>query len=1082
MPETSNQQEFPTTEEILNHIKGGLNSASAQDRLAAIQELLGQNYSNQAILLILEGLALNDKSQAVREAARQALDSPTHRYIQGRKSTLNRRERQVILREVDNWKNQGLIQSEQADVLRQRYDFDLKPSAPGPEKAETAPPARARSAPIQAAASVGEQTKSSQASLAQTLLSETSIRIALYLGAFFVIAAAAILAAVLEAARLPILLAATAIFGVGAIAIKKLLPQPSFALFVVFSFLLPTDANVLADILSLSSRANAGYWFITMAVMALIWAFGTWFYTSRLFSLAAFTALAISFGRLGELLDAELEIFELLFSVVTLLGLGCAYVLKRWRDTRTSLPLFILTQCAQLALAVFAIITVLIRIDEGASAWNLLSTTFWLLTTGFYILSDLIFPFILFPWLAAAALYPVPLVFMETFDAGLPWYAGASWVWGSLMAVASQSLRRPSITTLHRYYLPTLIGSLLLLLTSVVFGFSEDIVYAFASLLAAALLCTLLHILQPRYYVWSTALLLGLGAYFTFFALPFMESLEITAGYQLLIASMLLLLPELILPPDLSLQRVWRAPARLLGGLLVLSNTLLLIFMGDRSRGETAIVFGVYAIVSALYAIRYRSIWLGYGATAFTALSVTFALRYFDLDVWLPVLTALSAFYFLGGLVLRRHGTNNTWSQLLRLSGLALAGLISLVALVTGEPSGGWYVLVTASLFTVELFLRDNGWLEIGAQFYFATALFMLLRDFDVREAAWYLLGIGLLWLTLDLVFGRTYSLLRPIRWPVRALGGLATAANTFYLLVDSTHQAGLAATCFGIYSAFFLLIAIFHRRAWLGYSLTLYTMLTLIEALIAFGQPDWLLPVTALGILFYAARFAWRKPDRVDLESWPFVLWSGGLGITLVASLAAPFKGGLGAVIPPAVAATMVAVEAFKRRNVWLGFPANALYLMAYFILLFEIQQDEPQFYSIATAALGLLMHYLLTRTGSKTGAFITGMISQLVLLGTTYIQFLSNEELAFFAILFFQALVVLVYGIVIRSRSLVITPIIFLVLDVLTVLFGLLQGIMTIFLIGCTGLLLILLGILAVVMRERWKQISERFGDWGA
>ena len=126
--------------------------------------------------------------------------------------------------------------------------------------------------------------------------------------------------------------------------------------------------------------------------------------------------------------------------------------------------------------------------------------------------------------------------------------------------------------------------------------------------------------------------------------------------------------------------------------------------------------------------------------------------------------------------------------------------------------------------------------------------------------------------------------------------------------------------------------------------------------------------------------------------------------------------------------------------------------------------------------------MHYLLTRTGSRTGTFITGMVSQLVLLSTTYIQFLSTERLVFFAVLFFQALIVLGYGVVIRSRSLVITPLVFLVLSVLTVLYGLMQGIMTVVLIGCTGLLLLMLGILAVIMRDRLKQISERFNDWGA
>jgi hypothetical protein len=389
---------------------------------------------------------------------------------------------------------------------------------------------------------------------------------------------------------------------------------------------------------------------------------------------------------------------------------------------------------------------------------------------------------------------------------------------------------------------------------------------------------------------------------------------------------------------------------------------------------------------------------------------------------------------------------------------------------------------MVAGLFTAEMFLRRNSWLEAGLQFYLPAALFMLLRDLQVQELAWHLLGIGILWLALDLTLGWTFTETRLLRWPVRAMGTLFTAYNTIYLLGSGAHGSRLATICFSFYTAFFLIYAILHHRAWVGYGFSLFAPLTAIQGLGGFNQPTWLLPVTAMGALFYGAGFFSRNPKEDSPENWSFVAWSSGLGIALMASLAALFQGGLESAIPPAITATMVTMEAFRRRNIWLGFPANLLYLMAYFILLVELLVDEPQFYSIATAALGLLMHYLLTRAGSKFGAFITGMVSQLVLLGTTYIQFLSNEQLVFFTVLFFQALVVLIYGLVIRSRSLVFTPILFTVLSVLTVMFGLLQGIMTIVMIGCTGLMLLSLGILAVVMRERLKQIGERFSDWGA
>jgi len=142
----------------------------------------------------------------------------------------------------------------------------------------------------------------------------------------------------------------------------------------------------------------------------------------------------------------------------------------------------------------------------------------------------------------------------------------------------------------------------------------------------------------------------------------------------------------------------------------------------------------------------------------------------------------------------------------------------------------------------------------------------------------------------------------------------------------------------------------------------------------------------------------------------------------------------------------------------------------------------EQAQFYSIGAAILGILQQYLLSRAGSKTGAFIMGMISQFVLLGTTYIQMINESELIYFFILFLQSLVVLVYGIVTRSRSLTFFPIGFVVLGVITVVLGQLQGIATIILIGCAGVLFLGLGILAVLMRERIAKLGEKLGDWQA
>jgi hypothetical protein len=196
--------------------------------------------------------------------------------------------------------------------------------------------------------------------------------------------------------------------------------------------------------------------------------------------------------------------------------------------------------------------------------------------------------------------------------------------------------------------------------------------------------------------------------------------------------------------------------------------------------------------------------------------------------------------------------------------------------------------------------------------------------------------------------------------------------------------------------------------------------------------------------------------------------------------------QGGTGGVIGAALAATFFTFEAFRLRQVWLGLPANLLYLVAYVTLLLELDVSQPQFYSIGAALLGFVMHYFLVRSGSRWAAFITGLLSQFILLGTSYIQMFSTEQLLYFFVLFLQALVVLVYGLVVRSRSLVLAPIAFVVLGVITVALSVLAGVPALLLIGCTGLLLLLLGIGALVLREKLlamtNRLGERLGGWQA
>ncbi|MCJ7566617.1 MAG: hypothetical protein MUO58_03655, partial [Anaerolineales bacterium] len=122
---------------------------------------------------------------------------------------------------------------------------------------------------------------------------------------------------------------------------------------------------------------------------------------------------------------------------------------------------------------------------------------------------------------------------------------------------------------------------------------------------------------------------------------------------------------------------------------------------------------------------------------------------------------------------------------------------------------------------------------------------------------------------------------------------------------------------------------------------------------------------------------------------------------------------------------------------------------------------------------------HYLLVRGNNLIAAFLTGLVSQLILLSTTYVQMVSSDKLSFFFILFFQSLVMLIYGLVVRARSFIIVPIIFVLLSVITVAFSVLSGIPTAIIIGCTGFFLLLLGILSLALRKQMLDATDRLGE---
>jgi hypothetical protein len=1064
-----------TKQENLKRLLGELQSNDLECCLSALQELCSLDYTNQAILRELERLALHGGDENIRQGARETLGNRVHQNERARFNTLDRYDRQLLLKHIELWESDGLLQRDTADVIKQRYSFDtpqpVVPPKPAPVvETEPRPAPQTRPSALPAAP---------RPSLTQTLLSESSIKIYLYLGAFFVIASALILAALVEAARLPILTAATLIFGAGAVFLHKRLPQPSFALFIVFSFLLPIDANVLAETFVINGTALSIYWTIVFLVLTGIWAFSTWFYESKFFSAAAFISLCLAFYRVGTIFSSAVELQIFLGLLASLMGLAFTHVLKKWKGTHFAIFVFLLAQLLTACLLLLSLSLSGLQFFYGREisqgGWLIVVLT-WLTAASFYILSDILFPFFLFPWMAAGALLPLPWFILAGFDLAQPAFALGCWIWGTVFAVASQVMLGQPSAGMKKNHWPLLAGSAGLFLVSFVIAlFWESQTLPFTLFALAALVYTLLHLLRTRWYVWSAALLCALSAYFLFFELPIMKGFDVHEVYQFLIASVLLLVPELFMKTPLSANSQTRLPPILLG--MTVSLFPMAALANPDQTGPTAVLLAVYATLFILYAVHTKLKWLGYFAATAGSLAIVYALYHFNLDLWLPVLTALSLLLYTAGFFLRR-GTYEmkAWSNVLTICGLSLGALVSIASLGLSKETGGWYTILIASLFALEMFTRPLLWLELAVEVLLSMAVYQMLDDFQIAQIPHLLFGASLIWLGGDLLFQHFILKKRPGRLVTLGVGYTLAALCT--LALWDMGNAALAAVYYFIYSLFFAYSAVSQRESRLGYLSTVFLPLTVLNLCTVLDYDRRIFPLILISFLYYASGYWLRRKGTVP--GWAQMLLYSGLGLGVVTSCLAPLEGGLEASIPVAITATLFAVEAYARRNVWLAIPANALYLLSYFMLLRELDVNGPQYYSIGAALLGMLMHYLLTRAGSKTGSIIAGMLSQFVLLGTTYIQMVSTGKLYFFFILFIQALVVLIYGLIQRSRSLVVTPIVFAVVGVMTVIYSALKGLGPVILIGSTGLVLLTVGIIAVLMRERISKLGEQLSEW--
>lgn len=1062
------ENEVREPKDILNEIFTNLQSGVDATVLHAIAELGKYNFSSEAVRNQLEQLFLRSNNGAIRTEALAALNLAPQRHVQSHLSKMNRGERSMLLREINGWEKDGSLENQKADFLRRRYDFDFANLAEAnvPKPKTVAPPIKA-------------MPEGPRPSLLQTLVSEASIKIYLYLGAFFVIASAAIFGAIIPELRLPILIIATLIFGGLAIGIKKRLPQPGFALFIVFSFLLPITANTIQETLlqnfDLSPAFSAGYWAFIYLCMAVIWGGSTWLYKSRLFSLTAFISLLLAFLRVGDIFNAQAEFHLSMAGIAALFGLAGTWVLKKWKGAKFSMPLFLTAHAVQAILLISSMTVLVINANDSSKTalWNLAGLFTWICAYAFYVCSNLIFPFPLFPWLAGATFIAMPWFITSAFDLESLGTAILLFLWGALLSAASEIIHR--FDKSRKYSLPILLASMPAFALGVSSGYEYNTLLGMAGAFGVMVIYSTLHMLRARWRLWTLGLLSFISAYFSFFDLELVQKLDIYYGYRSLIISILFLLPDLLLNKDLSANRQWRLPPRIYGIVFVLFTTLLSI--PQDKFVHAAICFVVYTLFFSAYTVKQGKAIFGYLPAAYLPLAIIFTLKHFNSDAWLPVLTALAILYFVIGIAVQ---AKEEWSVMLRNSALILGTMLSLSALFLFKESNfyGWYILPLGTLFIAEMFVRRNGWFEPGAPILFSIGAFLILRDLNLERVTYHVFAYSVFWIIADLLAHLTFTYPRPLKTAVRGMGGLLALASYGFLFTES--DASFAAFGFGLFSLLFLTVSLLYRRATLFYAFTLTLPLFVTFLFRMFELTKWIHPVIFIALIYYAAGFFLLTIKRAT--TWGNTLLYSGLGLGVACSIAAPVLGGLDTAIPVAVAATLWAAEALRKKNVWLALPANGLYLLAYFIILVELNVDELQFFSMGAALLGLFQHYLLTRADARKGAFVMGMLSQFILLGTTYTEMVNRNELIYFFVLFFQSLAVLVYGIVIRSRSLTFFPIGFVVLGVFTVVYSTLEGVAAIFLIGCTGVILLMLGILAVLARERISKLGERISDWKA
>jgi hypothetical protein len=717
-----------------------LDSPEEDDQLAALDSLATIKVSNLEIVRTLEKVAVHDPSDRLRTAALEALTAPAHQGIQARHSRLAVYNRKIIHTEIERWEQDNIISAEQATVLRTRYPVATTTAAKAAKK----------------------ERRERPRSLKELLLSEAAVQTALYLGAFFVIAAAFIFALALEAARGPILtLVAGAGFGTAVVLFKRL-RQASFVFFTIGSTLIPITAGVLIDQVGFLDRLSDPVWMAVWVVLALVWIIGTYFYRSKLFSMLALWSATTAAFMLGETVDISEYLHLLLVAVVTLFGLGGAHLLRHWRGIKLFWPLFAAVQLQEAALLLFSAVIVTGSSPAGNLAgrlWWLVLAVIWLMGTGFYTFSFAITKFELFPLVAVIALLPVPLFALGIFNPGVRTVAIVAWVWGAILAASGLGIAKSKRKFIHTYWFWLLGSSAAVFILAAILGLNELLGLGIGILLGVSVVYLLLTIWQRRTFTWTGALVATLGAYLAIFGTKPIQRLEIPYEFVFLFPGILHLMGELAVRKSRSISARWIWPVRILGLLALGASGAFALVNGLNTPWNSVITFSIIAFFAAVYALWDGRTLIGVITTAALAGAIPYIVSGLNWDHWLILVYGLASLYWLGSLVLNLIGKRLEWSNLLRVSGLVLGTVGAFTAPAQGGALSIFGTAVIASFFVVEGLRLKNVWLGFPANLLYLGAYFMALLELDISEPQFFSIGAALLGIVMHylLVRGKNY-------------------------------------------------------------------------------------------------------------------------------------------------------------------------------------------------------------------------------------------------------------------------------------------------------------------------------------